>query len=193
MPTQKTDYRVESFRSAEAFRAWMEREHERCPGVWVRFFKKVSAKETVRYAEALDVALCFGWIDGQVKPLDAESYLQKFTPRRARSTWSKRNVTHVERLIRDGLMRPAGLAAVEAAKKDGRWEAAYDSPRNMQVPADFLARLRKEKKAYAFFESLTRANVYAIAYRLQTAKKAETRERRMVAILEMMRRGEKFH
>ncbi|MGN6369903.1 MAG: YdeI/OmpD-associated family protein [Phycisphaerae bacterium] len=171
----------------------MEREHERCPGVWVRFFKKVSAKETVRYAEALDVALCFGWIDGQVKPLDAESYLQKFTPRRARSTWSKRNVTHVERLIRDGLMRPAGLAAVEAAKKDGRWEAAYDSPRNMQVPADFLARLRKEKKAYAFFESLTRANVYAIAYRLQTAKKAETRERRMVAILEMMRRGEKFH
>jgi uncharacterized protein YdeI (YjbR/CyaY-like superfamily) len=193
VPTQKTEYCVKSFKSAEAFRAWMGQEHGRCPGVWVRFFKKASGEKSVTYAEALDVALCFGWIDGQVKPLDERSYLQKFTPRRAQSTWSKRNIGHAERLMKSGLMEAAGRAAIEAAKKDGRWEAAYDSPRNMEVPADFLDRLAKNRKALAFFKTLSRSNVYAIGYRLQTAKKAETRERRMLAILEMMRRGEKFH
>ena len=193
MPTEKAEYAVKAFRGQGEFRAWLAREHARCAGIWMRFFKKGSGEKSVTYAEALEVALCFGWIDGQVKPVDEKSYLQKFTRRRAKSIWSKRNVAHAERLIRQGLMHETGLAAIEAAKSDGRWVAAYDSPRTMDVPTEFLERLRRNKKALAFFKTLNRANVYAIAWRLQTAKKAETRERRMVAILEMMKRGEKLH
>ena len=159
----------------------------------MRFFKKASGEKCVSRAEALDHALCYGWIDGQAKPYDEHSWLQKFTPRRPRSGWSKLNIQHVARLTKAGAMRPAGLAAVAAAKADGRWEAAYDSPRNAQPPADFLKALAKNKKAKAFFETLNRANVYAIVYRLQTAKKPETRERRMKLILGMMREGKKFH
>ena len=167
--------------------------HEKCDGIWLRLFKKDSGKATVTYAEALDQALCFGWIDGQVKSLDELSWVQKFTPRRTRSGWSKRNTELVERLAKAGLMMPAGLLAVEAAKADGRWHAAYDSPRNTKPPEDFLKALGKDKKAKAFFGTLNRANVYAIVYRLQTAKKPETRARRMEVILAMLGRGEKFH
>lgn len=191
--SEKADYPVKAFRDAAAFREWLAENHARAAGVWLRFFKKDSGKKTVTYAEALDQALCFGWIDGQVKKFDEASWIQKFTPRRTRSVWSKRNVEHTERLIAAGLMQPAGLAAIEAAKGDGRWEAAYDSPSKAAVPADFLEELAKHKKAHAFFKALNRANVYAIAYRLQTAKKAETRQRRMKQILEMLKRGEKFH
>ncbi len=193
MPTEKRDYPVRSFKTAAAFRRWLEAQHGRAAGLRLRFFKKNSGEKSITYAEALDVALCYGWIDGHVKKFDEKSWLQKFTPRRTRSRWSKRNVEHAERLIRNELMHKAGMAAIEAAKADGRWEAAYDSPRNMQAPADFLERLGKNKKALAFFKTLNRVNVYAIAYRLQAPKKPETRERRMVAILEMMRRGEKLH
>ena len=181
------------FKTAAEFRAWLVANHDKCDGIWLRFFKKDSGKATVTYAEALDQALCFGWIDGQAKSLDALSWIQKFTPRRARSGWSKRNTEHVARLIRAGMMAPAGLLAVEAAKADGRWHTAYDSPRNAKPPEDFLAALRKNKKAKLFFETLNRANVYAIVYRLQTAKKPETRARRMENILAMLGRGEKFH
>jgi uncharacterized protein YdeI (YjbR/CyaY-like superfamily) len=181
------------FKTTADFRAWLETNHGQCGGIWLRFFKKDSGKPTVTYAEALDEALCFGWIDGQAKPLDELSWIQKFTPRRARSGWSKRNTEHVERLTKAGLMMPAGLLAVAAAKADGRWHAAYDSPRNARPPEDFLKALGKNKPAKAFFETLNRANVYAIVYRLQTAKKPETRARRMETILAMLGRGEKFH
>jgi uncharacterized protein YdeI (YjbR/CyaY-like superfamily) len=179
--------------SARKWEAWLARNHARASGVWLRIFKKGSGHETVTYAEALDAALCYGWIDGQKRAGDAHSYLQRFCPRRARSGWSKVNTTHAERLIKEGKMRPAGLAQVDAAKKDGRWKAAYDPPAKSEVPRDFLAALRKDRKAHAFFQTLNRANVYAITYRLQTAKKPETRARRMQAILGMLARGEKFH
>ncbi|HSY17622.1 MAG TPA: YdeI/OmpD-associated family protein [Candidatus Acidoferrales bacterium] len=181
------------FKSAAALHAWLTINHDKCDGIWLRLFKKDSGKASVTYAEALDQALCFGWIDGQVKSLDELSWVQKFTPRRARSRWSKRNTEHVERLGNAGMMMPAGLLAVEAAKADGRWHTAYDSPRNAKPPEDFLKALGKDKKAKAFFETLNRANVYAIVYRLQTAKKPETRARRMETILAMLGRGETYH
>jgi uncharacterized protein YdeI (YjbR/CyaY-like superfamily) len=128
-----------------------------------------------------------------VNKYDAESYIQKFTPRRAKSTWSKRNTAIVERLLQEGKMETAGMQQVELAKADGRWQQAYDSPRNMKVPEDFLEQLSKNKKAKAFFDALNKANQYAIAWRLQTAKKPETREKRLKEILKMMREGKKFH
>ena len=148
---------------------------------------------SVTYAEALDQALCFGWIDGQKLPLDEISWVQKFTPRRSKSGWSKRNITHVNRLIQAGQMTPAGLKQVEAAKADGRWAAAYDSPANATVPPEFMKELARNTKAKQFFSTLNRANLYAIAYRLQTAKRSETKIKRMKLIIEMLARGEKFH
>lgn len=162
-------------------------------GIWLRIFKKDSGKTSITYAQALDQALCFGWIDGQKQAHDENSWLQKFTPRRAKSGWSKLNTQHVERLIKAGQMTQTGLEVVEAAKADGRWQAAYESSRNAAPPEDFLELLGKNEKANAFFASLNKANVYAIVYRLQTAKKPETRNRRMKIILEMLARGEKFH
>jgi uncharacterized protein YdeI (YjbR/CyaY-like superfamily) len=147
----------------------------------------------VTYAEALDAALCYGWIDGQVKKSDELSYLQRFTPRRPKSLWSKRNREHVRRLIDEGRMMPAGLKQVEEAKQDGRWESAYDSPSTMAVPEDFLREVAKDPKAEAFFRALNRTNTYAIAWRLQTAAKPETRQKRMSAILAMLAQGKKFH
>lgn len=184
---------VVAFDTAKKWEKWLASNHARSSGVWIRFQKKCSSVKSVSHAEALDVALCYGWIDGQAKPLDENSWLRKFTRRRPRSGWSKRNTEHAERLIRSGKMEPSGLAEVDAAQKDGRWKLAYDSPRNATVPDDFLKLLARNKKAKAFFETLNKANLYAITYRLQTAKKPETRERRMKAILEMMKKGEKFH
>jgi uncharacterized protein YdeI (YjbR/CyaY-like superfamily) len=145
------------------------------------------------YAEALDEALCFGWIDGQKDADDATSWLQKFTPRRSKSMWSKRNREHIARLIEEKRMTPAGLAEVEAAQMDGRWDGAYDAPSTMKVPEDFLKELKQNESAYAFFKTLNRANTYAIAWRLQTAKKPETRARRMQILLAMMQQGKKLH
>ena len=184
---------IKAFATQQKWREWLEKNHARSTGLFVRFFKKASAKKTVTYAEALDEALCFGWIDGIRKAYDEISFLQKFTPRQKRSMWSKRNREHVARLIQDGKMTDAGLAEVERAKKDGRWEHAYDSPRNAQVPDDFLKELKKDKKAYEFFQSLSRANKFAIAFRLHTAKRPETRERRMKDFLARMAKGEKLH
>ncbi|HEU5124227.1 MAG TPA: YdeI/OmpD-associated family protein [Verrucomicrobiae bacterium] len=182
-----------AFKSSAEFRSWLEENHADSDGVWLRIYKKDSGEKSITYAEALDQALCFGWIDGQKKAFDEISWIQKFTPRRAKSGWSKLNTEHAERLIKAGQMTRAGLEAVEAAKLDGRWKAAYDSPRNAAPPEDFLQALGKDNKAKAFFETLNRANIYAIVYRLQTAKKPETREKRMKMILEMLARGEKFH
>jgi uncharacterized protein YdeI (YjbR/CyaY-like superfamily) len=182
-----------AFKSAMNFRNWLEEHHGDPDGIWLRIYKKNSRETSITYAEALDEALCFGWIDGQRQAHDENSWLQKFTPRRAKSGWSKLNTQHVERLIKSGQMTPVGLKAVETAKTDGRWQAAYDSPRNAMPPEDFLKLLSKDKKAAAFFATLNKANIYAIVYRLQTAKKPETRGRRMRTILKMLAHGEKFH
>ena len=138
------------------------------------------------------MALCFGWIDAQKQAFDKEAWLQKFCPRTAISSWSKVNIGHVERLINDAKMRPAGLKAIEKAKADGRWERAYDSPSKMTIPDDFLKELSKNKKAEAFFKTLNKTNLFHVGFRLQTAKKQETREKRMKQIIEKLALGEKF-
>jgi uncharacterized protein YdeI (YjbR/CyaY-like superfamily) len=181
------------FKTSANFRQWLEKNHAECDGIWLRISKKDSQETSLTYAEALDEALCYGWIDGQKKPFDKLSWLQKFTQRRPKSGWSKINTQHVERLIQAEAMTPAGMVAVEAAKADGRWEAAYASSRSATPPEDFLQELRKNKKAEAFFKTLNKANVYAIVYRLETAKKPETREKRMKTILTMMEQGKAFH
>lgn len=188
-----TEPEILAFASAKAWQQWLAKHHKTSDGIWLRLFKKTSDTPSVTYAEALDEALCHGWIDGQLKSHDAESWLRKFTPRRAKSIWSKKNLEHVARLTEAGRMKAAGLAALEAAKADGRLKAAYDSPGKSEVPKDFLAALSRNKKAEAFFATLNKANVYAITWRLQTAKKPETREKRMTVILEMLGKGEKFH
>jgi uncharacterized protein YdeI (YjbR/CyaY-like superfamily) len=190
---KNTDQPILPFESAKAWDAWIAKNHSGSDGVWLQIFKKDSGKRTVTYDEALDSALCYGWIDGQKKSYNKESFLQKFTPRRPKSVWSKRNQDHVARLIKSKRMKPAGLKAIAAAKKDGRWEQAYDSPKNMTIPEDFLRELSKSRKAKEFFETLNKANLYAIGWRLQTAKKPETREKRKQAILAMLAKGEKFH
>ncbi|HVU45904.1 MAG TPA: YdeI/OmpD-associated family protein [Terracidiphilus sp.] len=182
-----------TFKSSVNFRNWLEQNHAGAEGIWLRIFKKDSGNTSITYAEALDQALCFGWIDGQKQAYDEHSWLQKFTPRRAKSGWSKVNTQHAERLIRTGQMTVSGLREIESAQADGRWKAAYDSSRNAAPPEDFLRALDNNKKAKAFFETLNKANIYSIVYRLQTAKKPETREKRMKLILEMLTRGEKFH
>jgi uncharacterized protein YdeI (YjbR/CyaY-like superfamily) len=184
---------TKTFETAEEWRQWLAKHHAVSSGLWIRIFKKGSGVRTVSYAEALDEALCFGWIDGQKNAYDATSWLQKFTPRRPKSIWSKRNRDHIARLVKEERMMAAGLAEVEAAQSDGRWDDAYDGPRTMDVPEDFLKELKADKNAYAFFKTLNRANIYAIAWRLQTAKKPETRARRMEALLAMMRQRKKLH
>jgi uncharacterized protein YdeI (YjbR/CyaY-like superfamily) len=161
--------------------------------VWLRFFKKASGVVAVSHAEALEEALCYGWIDGQLKKHDDVSWLHKFTPRRRKSAWSKINVGHATRLIEAGRMKPAGLREVEEARQDGRWTAAYDSPSGSRMPDDFLEALSKNRKADAFFRTLNKANRYAISWRLQTTKRPETRERRIKAILAMLAKGQAFH
>jgi len=182
-----------SFRSSLEFRKWLAANHRQSDGIWLRIFKKDSGEPTVTYAEALDEALCFGWIDGLKQSQDEVSWRQRFTPRRPKSGWSKINTRHAQRLIKAGRMKPAGQAQIDAAKKDGRWTAAYDSSSTATFPEDFLATVRRSKKANAFFESLSKANRYAIAYRLQTAKKPETKQRRMEMILAMLAKGQAFH
>ena len=184
---------IMEFKSSRNFRTWLADNHDQSDGIWLRIYKKDSAVTTVKYPEALDQALCYGWIDGQKKPYDPQSWLQKFTPRGPKAKWSKINTEHAERLIKSGEMAAAGRKAVSAAKADGRWAAAYDSSRNAIVPADFLKELARNRKAKAFFETLNKINIYAITYRLQTAKKPETRERRMKLILTMLAQGKQFH
>lgn len=191
--TQSAKSQVLSFPSSEAWEKWLAEHHSTSDGILLRFFKKNSSAATMTHAEALDEALCYGWIDGQLQKFDEKSWLQRFTPRRPKSIWSKKNVEHAIRLCKANRMKPAGLAQIEKAKADGRWVKAYDSPKAMQMPEDFLRQLAKNANAQKFFETLNRANLYAIGWRLQTAKKTETREKRMRAILQMLARGEKVH
>src|SRR3984885_1056091 len=189
----RVSMRIVSFTSSPDLRTWLAKNHSQSEGIWLRIYKKNSGVTTVTYAEALDQSLCFGWIDGQKKPHDDQSWLQKLTPRRSKSAWSKKNTQHAERLIASGEMAAPGLKEVEAAKTDGRGSCADDSFGQATVPDDFLKELAQNKKAYAFFETLNRTNLYSITYRLQTAKKPETRKRRMQAIIGKLSRGEKFH
>jgi uncharacterized protein YdeI (YjbR/CyaY-like superfamily) len=186
-------YPILTFKTQDEFEQWMEQNHETVPGVWLKFAKKGSGITTINHPISLDVALCYGWIDGQSKSLDEIYYLQKFTPRGKKSLWSKINRENVARLIKLKKMKPAGLLVIESAKADGRWDAAYDSPKNMEIPNDFLKELKKDKKAYEFFLSLNKTNTYAIAWRLQTAKKPETLMNRMKVILEILKEGKRFH
>jgi uncharacterized protein YdeI (YjbR/CyaY-like superfamily) len=190
-PNRDTD--TIAFPSAKDWERWLAKAHAKSSGVWLQFFKKGSGIASVSHEEALAVALCYGWIDGQLKNYDADSWLRKFTPRRTNSIWSKRNCELVEQLTKSGKMRPAGLKEIAAAKVDGRWGRAYDSPSKTTAPADFLTRLSKNRKANAHFKTLSKANIYAITWRLQTAKKTETREKRMTAIIEMLSKGQSFH
>ena len=179
--------------SEAAWEAWLDAEHATSDGVWLKFAKKGSGVETVVYAEALDVALCYGWIDSQVARLDERFYLQKFTPRRARSKWSHINREKIEALTNQGRMKPAGLEQVELAKADGRWEAAYASPANVQMPDDLQAALDASPKAAEFWDGLNKSNRFAILYQLHDAKKPETRARRLEKFVAMLERGEKLY
>jgi uncharacterized protein YdeI (YjbR/CyaY-like superfamily) len=181
------------FASEAEWEAWLDAEHASSDGVWVKFAKKGSGVETVVYAEALDVALCYGWIDSQVARLDERFYLQKFTPRRSRSRWSRINRDKIEELKKQGRMMPAGLEQVELAKADGRWDAAYASPANVRTPDDLQAELDANPKAAAFWETLNKSNRYAIVFQLEDAKKPETRARRLEKFVGMLERGEKLY
>ncbi len=182
-----------AFADAGAFDRWLESNHASCPGVWLRIAKKGSARKTVSYQEAIDVALAWGWIDALKRPLDAAEWLQRFTPRGPRSPWSKINCKKAEALIEANRMKPSGLAEVERAKKDGRWEKAYEGQSKAELPPDFADALARNKKASAFYATLDSANRYAIVYRLHSAKKPETRQKRFDAFLAMLARGEKLH
>ncbi len=185
---------TEHFADAAAWEHWLER-HPQSSGVWLKIAKKDAGIPSVTYAEALDVALCHGWIDGQKKGFDAQFFLQRFTPRRARSTWSKINVAKIDMLTAAGRMRPAGLREVEAAKADGRWDAAYDGARSMDVPPELAKALAlaKNRKAKVFFDALDKTNRYAVCWRVQTAVKPETKLARVEKLVAMLARGEKIH
>ncbi len=181
------------FASAAAWEAWLEEHHADADGIWVKFAKKASGIETVVYKEAVHEALRYGWIDGHTKRVDDDWYIQRFTPRRARSRWSKINCAKAEALIASGAMQPAGLAEVERAKADGRWDAAYDAPATATVPDDLRAALDREPAASELFERLDSTNRYAILHRLQEAKKPETRARRIEKFVAMLARGETLY
>lgn len=181
-------------RDAAAWRTWLAKHHANPVGIWLVLAKKGTEKPTsLTYDQALEEALCHGWIDGQAGRRDEATYRQRFTPRRRRSAWSKRNTGIAERLIAEDRMRPAGHAEVERAKADGRWEAAYAGPASMEVPPDLAEALAAEPKAQAMFEGLNSQNRYAILYRIATAKRAETRARKIEQFVAMLSRGETVH
>ncbi len=184
---------VELFQDRKAWAAWLDKNHATASGLWLRIAKKGAEYKSVSYDQALQVALCYGWIDGQKKTYDESSWLQKFTPRGPKSIWSKINREKAESLIARGEMKPAGLRAVENAKQDGRWAAAYESQNRATVPADFQAELDRNAKAKEFFATLNSVNRYAILFRIQTAKKPETRAKRIRQFIEMLEKHEKLH
>jgi uncharacterized protein YdeI (YjbR/CyaY-like superfamily) len=184
---------IHRFAGPRELEAWLEDNSGSSDGVWLKIAKKGAEEASVTYGEALELALCFGWIDSQKRGFDDQYFLQRFTPRRPRGRWSKINREKAEALIAAGKMRPAGLAEIEAAKADGRWEAAYEGQRTAAVPPDLQRELDANPIAAKFFSSLDGANRYAIIYRLGEAKKPETRERRLKKFLAMLERGEKVH
>ena len=192
-PDRLNDLPILLFEGPADWRLWLDARQQTSAGVWLRLAKKAAVLESISYEEALEVALCYGWIDGLKKSYDASSWLQKFTPRRARSIWSKINCEKAQALIAAGKMQPAGLREVERAQQDGRWDAAYDSHASAIVPSDLQAELDKNAAAQAFFATLNSQNRYAILFRIQTAKKAETRAKRIVEFVRMLANREKLY
>jgi uncharacterized protein YdeI (YjbR/CyaY-like superfamily) len=187
------DLPVLLFPSAQAWEDWLSEHHAQPHGVWLKHAKKGAAVASLSYAEALDGALCYGWIDGQKRSYDDQFWLQKYTPRRPRSVWSKTNTDKATQLIAAGRMQPVGQREVDAAKADGRWDAAYAGQRSQTVPDDLRAALDQNPEASAFFETLNSVNRYAIYYRIETAKKAETRKARIEKFVSMLAAHEKLH
>lgn len=184
---------IRLFADAAAFEAWLAANHHSARELWLRITRKASGLPSVTYAEALDAALCWGWIDGQKKPFDDTSFLQRFTPRGPRSLWSQRNVAHVERLQRAGRMRPAGQAQVDAAMADGRWQRAYAAGRDMQVPDDLLAAIAADPAARRTFATLNRQNRFALAFRVGNMKTPAGRAKKIAGFVAMLARGETPH
>jgi len=184
---------VKPFKSAQAFEAWLSKHHASSDGLWLKIAKKGVGVPSVTYLEAVEIALCWGWIDGQKKGFDDQHFLQRFTPRRPRSVWSKTNVTKVAALIEAGRMQPAGQAQVDAAKANGRWERAYDGARTATVPEDLQAALAQCPPAQAFFATINASNRYAVLWRVQTAVRPQTRAARIAQLVEMLARGEVLH
>jgi uncharacterized protein YdeI (YjbR/CyaY-like superfamily) len=184
---------VKHFSTKKDWAAWLDENHGQNAGLWLRIAKKGSALQSVTYQEALDVALCYGWIDGQKRPENASSWLQRFCPRGARSLWSKINREKALRLLASGEMKPAGAAAIDKAKRAGRWESAYDSSTTSAVPDDLQAALEVNPAAKAFFDTLDKTNRYAILWRIQTVKRVDTRARKIEQFVEMLARGERIH
>jgi uncharacterized protein YdeI (YjbR/CyaY-like superfamily) len=182
-----------AFANKAAWAKWLDKHHAASAGVWVRLAKKTSGLKSLNHEEGVEVALCYGWIDGQGKGDGATHWLQRFTPRSKRSLWSKRNTERAVALIEAGRMKPAGLAEIERAKKDGRWEAAYDSPSRISVPADLQAALSRNSRARRFFESLDSRNRYAVLFRIHTVRTAATRARRIREFVAMLERGGTIH
>ncbi|WP_309897089.1 YdeI/OmpD-associated family protein [Archangium sp.] len=189
----KQDLPTMPFESQQAWEKWLQKHHASSPGLWLKLAKNGSGIPTVTYAQALEVALCYGWIDGQKDSLDEQYWLQRFTPRRPKSKWSKINREKVTALIEQGRMKPAGLKEIELAKADGRWDEAYDSQKNATVPEDLQRELEKNPKALKFFASLNSANRYAILFRIHDAKKPETRARRITQFVTMLGEHKKLH
>lgn len=181
------------FKSEDDWRLWLGKNYSQSQGVWLKIAKKDSGVTSVSYLEALDQALCYGWIDGQLQRYDQQYYLQKFTPRRPKSIWSKANIAKTATLIAEGKMQPSGLAAIEHAKQNGQWQRAYDSSSSMSTPADFQAALDKNPTAKEFFRTLKKANTYAFNWRVQTAKTAEIRQSRIEKFIQMLNNHEKLH
>lgn len=184
---------VQAFETPQSWEVWLTEYHTSADGIWLKLAKKDTGISTITYAEALDSALCYGWIDGQKASFDAQYWLQKFTPRRPRSIWSKVNCAKAVELIAAGRMQPAGLRQVELAKADGRWEAAYDGQSKITIPEELQRELDKNPQAQAFFNTLDSRNRYAILFRIQTARKAETRTARIQKFVDMLTRGEKIY
>ena len=193
MPTAPTAITPTLFKSAKAFEAWLKKHHATSDGLWLQIARKGADAPSVTYPEAVEIALCWGWIDGQKKGLDDQHFLQRFTPRRARSIWSKINVDKVAALVEAGRMQLAGQAQVDAAKADGRWAQAYDSARTASMPDDLQAALDADPKATAFFATINASNRYAVLWRVQTAVRPQTRAKRIAQLVEMLARGEVVH
>lgn len=188
-----SDGPIMAFPSAQAWRDWLAREHASSQGLWVKLAKKATGIASVTYAEAVEVALCYGWIDGQKDRAEEGYWLQRFTPRRPRSKWSQINCAKATALIESGAMQPAGLREVQQAKADGRWDAAYEPQSTATVPDDLRQALEADPEAAEFFATLNGANRYAILFRINDAKRAETRARRIAAFVEMLARREKLY
>ena len=184
---------IRAFKDDVAFEAWLRIHHARESEVYLRIYKKNSGVATVTYAQALDVALCWGWIDGIKKSYDEQSFLQRFTPRKAKSNWSQINREHVERLIAAGRMTPIGQKHVDAAKADGRWQAAYAPPSQVTIPPDLMAAIEAEPEAFETFRILNRQNVYSLAYRTMNVKTAAARARRIAEFVDLLKRGQTVH